>query len=329
MKSKKINKIVDSFENQSFLEEELEKSYDEFKSNSIDLNIEPETLKVNGTVYMIIEGFIVFETLAKHPFIKIIYDKLKVPLVKTFGNTWYFELCSFASTNRNKKTQKFPGLLLKFEKINEKIIKIRNEIELKGLFKKIRREELGFLNKIICRLITNDVFGFPPFKKKRNSFVVISDGESMFADPTEIQEINSQRRLEAPPGLFGPAYSMIETYNNKKLPRWLDYKIENGVLIFFGTPGEADVCEYKINIINEIGMKLRVFSVNVFEPKEKDNNDSINAVLIDEGKAEVMPSLEDKIKLNCLTTPLHNKENEKTPLTGAEMKIAEMMQNSE
>ena len=196
----------------------------------------------------------------KNKYIRYIYQRIKEHLMKFHGNTWYFELASLEKdSKRNKKVQKFPSIQINKKVLKEKCITIINEIELKNMMKKVPKETLEKVLIVFEKRIKADIFGIPNYGKHIFEY---SQGESLLINSTEISEIKAEKKLNG-------KFVKIESSGNRKLPLWLDYKIENEILEFYGVPRHTHTHQYKIIVLNENEMKLRTFLINVILKRDQ------------------------------------------------------------
>ena len=272
---RKLADLHESYRKPDFCEilaKVLKRSYEEIKgeikgeSKGKLGEIDEGSLQENGTIFVIIDCFIVYSLLKKHRYSQAIYDRIKGDLVRKHGKSWYFALISFDfSSNRNRKVKKFPEAVYNSEILADLIKNAIKDLKCRNFF--TRQDSLENIVFLVKKTIKAEALGIPNRTKPGFHLLETSKGESILIDPLEIQEITTVKKRVKSSELqekLGLNYYAIEMINNRKLPKWLDCAIKNGVLSFYGTPREHDFGEeFHVKILDSNGMIVRLFSIKI------------------------------------------------------------------
>jgi len=270
----KLTDLQNNIQNEQFnniMNNILQEIHDKMNENPNFRKIDKKLLQPEGTLFVIIECFLVYSLMKKHKQTQRIYLKIKSDLYKRLGTSWYSELISFdKSSSRNRKFKKFPEVLFNEDKIHDIIITVSREIESKRCsMRKNKHDNFELIRFLIRKHLKADAIGIP----QRTNPLELSRGESILIDPIEINEITAlKKKVSQTPNRvselqdkLGMNYYAIELINNnRKLPKWLDCMIEYGILRFYGTPEEYDLGEeFHVKILHVSGMIVRLFSIKI------------------------------------------------------------------
>ena len=256
------------------------RKYINIKNNSFFFDIDKELCEKDNTLYIIVEAFLLDILIEKQQHLQNLYNLLKKSLFPIYSNNWYFPLINIKDEKRYLKHQLFPKIILNTKLIKSKITEIEKINSIKKCccccknkknIKKINDIEFN----IIFAMIKKDVIGIPSKPKQWYHIFERAKGESILIPINRIHEIRCKRVENVDKGFidkirtfFGLHYMNLETSINKKLPCWLDFEITLGILRFSGHPTELDEGILLIDIIDDNGIIIKEFELNVIQKQK-------------------------------------------------------------
>lgn len=260
------------------LKNEIKKLGQNAKKQAFYYDIEP-----GSRLFEIIEAFFTYEALKLYPSTKRMFEKIKCKYEKKYMKSWYKQFVDLEISQ--KSTSIFPQFKLKEGILEEEISKFhskyRKNIKVLPENEKIKNSEINLLKKIIII----QAIGIPSGPLKWYHIFEYSNGESLLKNSAKIAYIQYEMfpfDLKTPNDRIWK-FPICKYYN--QIPRWLDFKIINGTLYFYGTPKERDIGIYHINIFDNKGIIYRQFSIEVVSDgieSKKSNFSSQNVSLSSE-----------------------------------------------
>ena len=239
-------------------------------------NVENELLSENGTIFLIVQAFLLENNFRKYKYLSKIYEEMKTKFKKDHLNNWYDPLVTIEENERNLMFYLFPQVSLDKDLIKNAMNNAEKVFDKKKLLhcccpccpkkKSIDENQMN----LVFEMVRKDTLGIPSSKKKIYHIFERAKGESILIPTQTIQQINCKKYKNIKGGMIGKSLKImkldmvnLELSANNKFPTWMNYEITLGILRLKGIPTNLDIGLIVIQIIDSNGLIVEEFEVNV------------------------------------------------------------------